>query len=383
MVLSKVWGAVLLAGVAVAQTYPPDVVDELAKESLPKLKEWLEKNPQGECTLETAVRRREWSDLTLEERKAYIDAVLCLQSKPALTSDQAPGAKSRFDDYVVIHMQQTPRNHGSTFFLPWHRYYIWHYENALREECGYTGYQPYWNWDRYAKDPVNSPLFDGSEGSMGSNGAYEEHQGIRFPGAPPPYDVIPPGEGGGCVTKGPFSNMTVNLGPLAPSLNVERNPRADGLGYNPRCLRRDINKNAAAVTTANYTYDLITNNHEIYWFQTVMEGQFPQGKWGVHAGGHYTVSGDPAGDFYVSPGDPVFWLHHSMIDRVWWIWQLQDLESRLTQVSMTKTMFNIPPSENGTLDDLSGLGVLAPDVTVRELMSTMGGLGGKFCYIYE
>lgn len=60
MVLSKVWGAVLLAGVAVAQTYPPDVVDELAKESLPKLKEWLEKNPQGECTLETAVRRREW-----------------------------------------------------------------------------------------------------------------------------------------------------------------------------------------------------------------------------------------------------------------------------------------------------------------------------------
>jgi tyrosinase len=177
--------------------------------------------------------------------------------------------------------------------------------------------------------------------------------------------------------------MTVNVGPIAPTIQVPRNPRSDGLGYNPRCLRRDINKHAAAVTTANYTYDLITSNSDVYWFQTVMEGQFAQGKWGVHAGGHYTISGDPAGDFFVSPGDPAFWLHHAMIDRVWWIWQLQDLDRRLAEVSMTRTMNNMPPSPNGTLDDPSGLGVLAPDVPVRELMSTMGGLGGKFCYIYE
>jgi hypothetical protein len=39
------------------------------------------------------------SDLSPEERKDYTDAVLCLQSKPALTSAAAPGAKSRFDDY--------------------------------------------------------------------------------------------------------------------------------------------------------------------------------------------------------------------------------------------------------------------------------------------
>ncbi|KAK4153158.1 hypothetical protein C8A00DRAFT_43885 [Chaetomidium leptoderma] len=383
MVQFTTWATAFLVGLAAAAEYPPDVVDKLAESSLPKLKEYLEKNPQGSCTYETAVKRREWSNLSVQERKDYTDAVLCLMSKPALTSAQAPGAKSRFDDYVVIHIQQTPRNHGSTFFLPWHRYYVWHYENALRTECNYKGYQPYWNWDRYAKDPANSPLFDGSEGSMGGNGAKVTHQGIPIPGAPSPYNMIPPGSGGGCVTTGPFKNMSVNVGPLAPSLQTTRNPQSDGLGYNPRCLRRDVNKNAAAVTTANYTYDLITANKEIYWFQTVMEGQFPQGKWGVHAGGHYTVSGDPAGDFYVSPGDPMFWLHHTMIDRVWWIWQMQDLEKRLTQVSMTRTMNNFPPSANGTLDDLSGLGVLAEDVKVRELMSTMGGLGGKFCYVYD
>lgn len=39
------------------------------------------------------------SNLTVKERKEYTDAVLCLMSKPALTAAQAPGAKSRFDDY--------------------------------------------------------------------------------------------------------------------------------------------------------------------------------------------------------------------------------------------------------------------------------------------
>ncbi|KAK0713485.1 hypothetical protein B0T26DRAFT_782481 [Lasiosphaeria miniovina] len=336
--------AALFVGSALAGAYPPDAVDKLAEESMSKLKDYLAKNPQGGCTLETAVKRKEWSDLADKERQEYTSAVLCLMGKPGLMTAQAPGAKSRFDDYVAVHIQQTPRNHGS--------------------------------------DPANSPLFNGNESSMSGNGAKVAHQGIPIPGAPRPYNLIPAADGGGCVTTGPFKNMSVNLGPIAPTLQVKANPRSDGLGYNPRCLRRDVNKNSAAVTTANYTLDLITKNNNVYWFQTVMEGQFPQGKWGVHAGGHYTVGGDPAGDFYVSPGDPAFWLHHAMIDRVWWIWQLQDLAKRLTEVSMTRTMNNMPPSANGTLDDLSNLGVMAPDVKVRELMTTMGGLGGKLCYIY-
>lgn len=178
--------------------------------------------------------------------------------------------------------------------------------------------------------------------------------------------------------------MTVNLGPLAPQLtDLKPNPQADGLGYNPRCLKRDINRHASAVTTSNYTYALITKNDNMHWFQTVMEGEFDKGEWGVHAGGHYTVSGDPAGDFYISPGDPAFWLHHAQIDRVWWLWQLQKLELRLKDLAKTMTMSDMPPSRNGTLDDLNNLGVLAGDVETRALMSTMGGMDGKLCYIYE
>ncbi|KAK0748904.1 hypothetical protein B0T18DRAFT_436635 [Schizothecium vesticola] len=334
----------------------PDMVDELVATSLLKLKEYLVKNPQGNCTLETAVRRREWGDLSKQERKAYTDAVLCLQSKPPLTSALAPGAKSRFDDYTVVHIQQTEINHDS-----------------------------YWNWGRYAADPANSPLFNGDDFSLSGDGLPVAHAGINVPGTPEAFRVIPPGNGGGCITSGPFKNMTVNLGPrmqMAVS-DVPPNPRQDGLGYNPRCLRRDINKNAAEWTTTKHIYDLITQNDNMYWFQTVLEGQFEQGKYGVHAGGHFTISGDPGGDFYTSPSDPAFYLHHTQVDRVWWIWQMQDLEKRLLELAKTRTMRNNPPSANGTLDDWSNLGVLAGDVQVRDLMSAMGGLDGKLCYIYE
>jgi tyrosinase len=74
---------------------------------------------------------------------------------------------------------------------------------------------------------------------MGGNGAYVAHKGHAVGMA---NTVVPAGNGGGCITSGPFKNMTVNLGPVSVAIDVpiKANPRADGLGYNPRCVRRDI-----------------------------------------------------------------------------------------------------------------------------------------------
>lgn len=42
------------------------------------------------------------------DRKNYTDAVTCLQNLPANTpSDLVPGAKSRYDDFVAAHINQT------------------------------------------------------------------------------------------------------------------------------------------------------------------------------------------------------------------------------------------------------------------------------------
>lgn len=155
-------------------------------------------------------------------------------------------------------------------------------------------------------DLYNAPVFDGSATSMSNNGAYKQHDGASIPTAQDPVIVVPPGKGGDCVTAGPFKDMKVNLGPVAPALSyIPPNPAGNGLGYNPRCLRRDISAWAAktASTDQNST-DLITQNTNVADFQNVMQGGFNQGLplLGVHTAGHFWVGGDPGGDLFASPG---------------------------------------------------------------------------------
>lgn len=63
----------------------------------------------------------------------------------------APGAKSRYDDFVSVHINQTTTIYLSGWFLSWYWYYLYSFEQALRQECGYKGYVPYWNWGKSAK----------------------------------------------------------------------------------------------------------------------------------------------------------------------------------------------------------------------------------------
>lgn len=364
--------------------YPPDIVDKLLDASIPKLEAWMAKKAAAgntKCTLANAAVRREWSDLSVAEREDYIKAVLCLQSKPSKApKGEVPGALSRFDDFVATHMMQSPMLHSPTHLFNSHKYYIWAYEQALRNECGYKGYQPYMNYDRYAADPINSPMFNGNSSSMGGNGAPTAYGGIKSP-FKKPHDKIQSGGGGGCVTSGPFKDMVVSLGPKSTVVDgIPANPRWDGLGSNPRCLRRDVNKYSAFGARANYTYSLIMDHPEIDAFYNRYLGQ-PQLEndmypWGLHIAGHFMIGGDPGGDFYASPGDPAFYFHHGMLDRIWWIWQLQDPDNR---VPMIPTMGDQPEGASDIIIDLQWS---APPVPLPELNDQLGGNYGQFCYIY-
>jgi tyrosinase len=264
--------------------------------------------------------------------------------------------------------------------LSWHRYFTYLFEQALRNECGYTGYQPYWNWGKSAFDPLNSPYMDGGPLSMSGNGVYEKHNQTNA--LPTGLNPIPPGQGGGCVNSGPFKNLTVNLGPVSPTLAEPEvvAQKGNGLDYNPRCLKRDISSWVSSQWNKdNDTYSLITQNKDIVSFQTVMQGIFDQGFYGVHTGGHFTYQGDPAGDLFASPGDPMFFLHHGQIDRTWWIWQNQDLANRQNAIGGTITLNNYPPSRNGVLTDTIYMGTLGPPVQIKDIMDTTGN---KLCYIY-
>ncbi|KAF2475506.1 Di-copper centre-containing protein [Lindgomyces ingoldianus] len=343
--------------------------------------------PNPKCTAQNVVVRKEWTTLSVAERKSYISALKCLKKKPPKTPESFgyPGVRSRHDDFVAIHMNQSFTIHSTANFMVWHRYYVWAMEKALRDECGYTGYQPYWNWAITALDPINSPMFDGSDSSVGGNGDFFNYTGfcINDPITGICQINIAQGVGGGCVTKGPFKDWTPTLGPVFPAVTYlnQTNPDPAGLGryYNPRCLRRDISTYISSkwLKDSDIAY-LITNNTKIADFWYYLQGDFPAGYMGVHGAGHFTVGGDPGSDFFTSPGDPAFFLHHAMIDYTWWVWQNQDPANR-TYALYGPTVLNDFTTPNGTLDDPINLGVNAPTIKNRDGMST---IAGPFCYTY-
>ncbi|KAI3318443.1 Di-copper centre-containing protein [Xylariaceae sp. AK1471] len=321
------------------------------------------------CNSKTIVRRQEWGTLSKKARLDYVAAVKCLQAKPPLLSKtDVPGVRSRFDDFAATHIQRTPYVHFDGLFLPFHRQLVWLYEKALREECGYKGTQPYWDWTISWEDQRKSTVFDGSPYSMGSNGKAIPHGPTNISAFGLSL-TIQPGTGGGCLYSGPFTGYNVTLGPVA----FEPKGPDGGLGYNPRCLSRDISFEWSNHTKPTDVLSLLTTCKDVGCFDTQFEDIN-----GVHAGGHFSLGGLGI-DAYSSAGDPAFWLHHAQIDRMWTIWQNINPNNRSTQVSGTGTAFNNPPSADVTLDTKIDFGILGPQKAVGKAVST---IENDFCYMY-
>ena len=108
--------------------------DKLAARGLEKLRADIARNgyPNPEkCTMENVAVRKEWcvsefvfempdltnlsrSQLSKPDRRNFIDAMKCLHSKPTLTpASVAPGARSRFDDFIVTHILQPYSIHAT------------------------------------------------------------------------------------------------------------------------------------------------------------------------------------------------------------------------------------------------------------------------------
>lgn len=112
-----------LAGTASAIKFMEN--DALAAKGMINLGFQLAENgyPSPEtCTLKNLAIRREWDSLSRREKLDYINAVKCLHKLPAKTpASVAPGAKSRYDDLVVTHIQQSLHLHGTvsaTYVFP-------------------------------------------------------------------------------------------------------------------------------------------------------------------------------------------------------------------------------------------------------------------------
>ncbi|KAK1990894.1 Di-copper centre-containing protein [Colletotrichum falcatum] len=368
----------IAAPVEANETY--DLLADLNKQAMDALTAAGAGSKRSSCNIFNARYRRDWASFSSAERKDYIRAVQCMLSSPSKSDPAfAPGARNRYDDFVAVHINQTVQIHGTGNFLTWHRYFVHSYEEALRNECGYKGAQPYWNWMKNQDDLTKSPVFDGSDTSMSGDGTFVKHNGsVSGAGT----ISLPSGKGGGCVTSGPFKNMTVNLGPVNPGMDgLKANPNGR-LGHNPRCLTRDLNSHVATTWFTNANLLNITlgrASRSVETFQNELQGRFPDGFLGMHAAGHFTVNGE-ASDLYSSVVDPTFFLHHAMVDRVYWLWQALHLGGAASDVAGTITLNNRPPSRNTLKTDVLDMGVTAASATIDDVLNTLGG--SPLCYLY-
>lgn len=310
--------------------------------------------------------RKEWGELSHEERKSYIAAIQCMRSIPSILD--LPGTKSLYDDVAAVHINATMAVHASGSFLSWHRHSLWLWEQLLRNECGYDGYQPYWNWALSAGNLSGSPLFDGSETSLSGNGEPKPDRIPYIVGGVP----MPVGTGGGCVMNGPFANMTLNLGPFEFAQTLPPNWG----DWTPHCLYRDFNDWGAARYTNQSSVDRLFTLENIVELQDAISSSGVEK--GVHTGGHYAVGGVMF-DLFASPQDPVFMLHHAMVDRVWTKWQALDPDSRRFSWDGTNTIYNAHTTAKVDKDTLLHYGILGRAMRLEEVADTMAF---EYCYTY-
>ena len=292
--------------------------------------------------------RKNVTTLTITERKEFVDAIVALkQAKspydPSFSYyDQfVQWHKERYACHADEHMPGTNAMlmiHTGPIFLPWHREFLRHFENALRDVSGRAITVPYWDWtDPESVNPKNpSAVF--RDDFMGGDG----NPGDQY-----------------AVTTGPFKKdgWTLNVRPegamWAPSATAYLT-RHLGL---PQSLptKAQVETVLAVEEYDVPPYNVVSDRGKS--FRNALEGngagsamQCGSDGWmalesdlgttpAVGSGGsnmHNLIHGWVGGRLSpgavrppirgtmvlpTSPNDPVFFLHHANIDRLWAAWQ--------------------------------------------------------------
>lgn len=122
------------------------------------------------ATCDSVRVRTEWDSVSTADRQNFVDSLKCLMKRGP--SGQFSASKSRYEDFTALHQTLTPRVHGSAKFLLWHRYFLWTFEQELRDTCGLTATLPWFDETKYAGKFGQSSIFSSQWfGGIGLGGA--------------------------------------------------------------------------------------------------------------------------------------------------------------------------------------------------------------------
>ncbi|KAI0401901.1 Di-copper centre-containing protein [Xylaria palmicola] len=290
-------------------------------------------NSTATCDPSNSHVRFEWSSYSRSDRTAFVGAIKCLQDKPSGGS-QFTGSHNRYEDLISVHRGMTANIHQTATFLVWHRYFVWVFEQMLRDECGFDRAMPWWDETKHAGAFAASDLFTnewfGNLPAKTSNGQ------------------------GTCIESGEFGGTTLHVGP--------------GNNNENHCLSRAVDESQTAQCNQDFTnsclamktYDDFRDCFEL----------------GPHGYGHNGI-GAVMAEVSASVGDPVFFMHHLFVDHTFRIWQNANPARRTT---IDGCADRASPCTPITLDTRLSVGGIRPDVSVRDVLDT---LGGTTCYRYD
>eukprot|EP01064_Diplonema_japonicum_P022801 TRINITY_DN32_c0_g1_i4.p1 TRINITY_DN32_c0_g1~~TRINITY_DN32_c0_g1_i4.p1 ORF type:complete len:572 (+),score=169.57 TRINITY_DN32_c0_g1_i4:89-1717(+) len=247
--------------------------------------------------------RKGWSMLSCTEREHFIEAVRTLHSEN--TTD--------YHDLSQLHRNNGRYAHGTSAFLPWHRWFLVGYENALRSLPGFECMTvPYWDWERDdAEERLSTPFRAKTFGTPTGISGWRD-----------------------CVTEGVAAGWTAS---------------------DRECLGRSWG-GSSGFAGAMEMSAIITSNAEFRDFRPALEGN-------PHAAPHIFIGGEMGS--YLSPDDPLFFVHHANVDRIWALWQDYHGYDKVPKAAINDTVY-APAS---SAEDMSLEGTLPFSVDGRRIPS--------------
>ncbi len=267
--------------------------------------------------------RKDANTLNTAEREEFVSAIMALK------------ASGIYDQFVLRHANAVMASiHRCPAFLPWHRRYLWDFEQELQRVSGNPNLGvPYWNWPQGNE---NASMWD--DNLLGGNGD--------------------------------FVSLIVETGPFREGQWTVINSNNQPAGPLQRAFGRESWARALPTQTeidsvmSVVPYDVFPwNTGSSPSFRNQLEGfDGPN----LHNRGHGWVGGSMLP--MTSPNDPVFFMNHCMVDKLWHEWQLRFPNHNYLPTSgaalgqnLTDAMDSTPPGAVGSrpidILDSAGLGI--------------------------
>ncbi|GHO49826.1 tyrosinase family protein [Ktedonospora formicarum] len=208
-------------------------------------------------------------------------------------------ATKDYDTYVETHSDKSVVDlvHGQPLFLPWHRAFLWRFEQQLNLDFGL----PYWDWtdDRGQTD---------GKGKVTNRGPLWQANvwgGAGFPVKDGPFTVA-----------NGWETVPITVGTLSFDKQLLR-----GLSLAPSFGTYPTQEDIRRLFAFRPAYDPSIYDSFREEIEFGPHGYMHTWVGGLNNTNPTTSNSGHMSFFETSVNDPIFWLHHANIDRLWAQWQ--------------------------------------------------------------